>query len=121
VTNPQPPQRLYGVDNAVEPLACRLTETPLGTFTEPHDLIDRRGWTNLLIGYRTRISGETRYRYWNLCVHSSCSPTLCRAASLSQQGAGAAIIPGDSVFQDRLDQIVALEARYVLPTSIGRE
>ena len=36
--------------------------------------------------------------------------------SLSQQGAGAAIIPGDAVFQDRLDQIVALEARYVLHT-----
>src|SRR4029077_5976733 len=37
-------------------------------------------------------------------------------ASLSQQGAGAAIIPGDALFHDRLDQIVALEARYVLPT-----
>ena len=37
-------------------------------------------------------------------------------ASLSQQGAGAAIIPGDPLFLDRLDQIVALEARYVLPT-----
>ena len=37
-------------------------------------------------------------------------------ASLSQQGAGAAIIPGDPFFLDRLGQIVALEARYVLPT-----
>ena len=37
-------------------------------------------------------------------------------ASLSQQGAGAAIIPGEAFFFGRLDQIVALEARYVLPT-----
>jgi ABC-type uncharacterized transport system substrate-binding protein len=37
-------------------------------------------------------------------------------ASLSQQGAGAAIIPGDLFFHDRLGQIVALEARYGLPT-----
>ena len=37
-------------------------------------------------------------------------------ASLSQQRASAAIIPGDPFFLDRLGQIVALEARYVLPT-----
>jgi putative ABC transport system substrate-binding protein len=37
-------------------------------------------------------------------------------ASLSQQSASAVIIPGDALFQDRLDQIVVLEARYVLPT-----
>ncbi len=37
-------------------------------------------------------------------------------ASLSQQGAGAAIIPGEAFFFGRLAQIVALEARYVLPT-----
>jgi ABC-type uncharacterized transport system substrate-binding protein len=37
-------------------------------------------------------------------------------ASLSQQRATAVIIPGDALFQDRLDQIVALEARYLLPT-----
>jgi len=37
-------------------------------------------------------------------------------AGLSQQMASAVIIPGDSLFQDRLDQIVALEARYRLPT-----
>jgi len=37
-------------------------------------------------------------------------------ASLSQQRASAVIIPGDTFFFDRLGQIVALEARYVLPT-----
>jgi ABC-type uncharacterized transport system substrate-binding protein len=37
-------------------------------------------------------------------------------ASLSQQGAGALIIPGDTFFLDRLAQIVALEAHFVLPT-----
>jgi putative ABC transport system substrate-binding protein len=37
-------------------------------------------------------------------------------AGLSQQRASAAIIPGDTFFFDRLVQIVALEARYVLPT-----
>jgi hypothetical protein len=38
------------------------------------------------------------------------------ALNLSQQRASAAIIPGDPFFLDRLGQIVALEARYVLPT-----
>jgi hypothetical protein len=43
--------------------------------------------TDPLICYRTRISGETLCRYRNLCVHSSCSPTLCRAGSRSAAGA----------------------------------
>jgi putative ABC transport system substrate-binding protein len=50
-------------------------------------------------------------------VRASTEPEIEAAfASLSQQRAGAAIIPGDPLFFDRLDQIVALEARYVLPT-----
>jgi putative ABC transport system substrate-binding protein len=37
-------------------------------------------------------------------------------ANLSQQGAGAAIIPGDPFFQGRRYQMIALAARYALPT-----
>ena len=37
-------------------------------------------------------------------------------ASVSQQGAGAVFILADPLFQDRRDQLVALQNRYSLPT-----
>ena len=37
-------------------------------------------------------------------------------ASVSQQGAGAVVILADPLFQDRRDQLVALQNRYSLPT-----
>ena len=37
-------------------------------------------------------------------------------ASVSQQGAGAVFILADPIFHDRLDQLVALQNRYSLPT-----
>ena len=36
-------------------------------------------------------------------------------ASVSQQGAGAVVVLADAFFQDRRDQIVALQNRYSLP------
>ena len=38
-------------------------------------------------------------------------------ASVSQQGAGAVVILADALFQDRRDQLVALQNRYSLPLS----
>jgi putative ABC transport system substrate-binding protein len=40
-------------------------------------------------------------------------------ASVSQQGAGAVFILADPFFQDRRDQLVALQNRYSLPTVFG--
>ena len=40
-------------------------------------------------------------------------------ASVSQQGAGAVIIVTDPLFQDRRDQLVALQNRYSLPAVFG--
>ena len=42
-------------------------------------------------------------------------------ASVSQQGAGAVLILADPLFDVRLDQLVALQNRYSLPTVFGAE
>jgi hypothetical protein len=42
-------------------------------------------------------------------------------ARVSQQGAGAVLIIADPIFDVRLDQLVALQNRYSLPTMYGAE
>jgi putative ABC transport system substrate-binding protein len=42
-------------------------------------------------------------------------------ASLSQLGAGAVFVLADTLFNDRRDQLVALQNRYSLPTAFGPE
>ena len=82
----------------------------LGVMVNPTNRIHESQLTDLQIGARVlkiRLS----------VVRASTEQEVEKAfASLSQQGAGAAIIPGEAFFMDRLDQIIALEARYALPT-----
>jgi ABC-type uncharacterized transport system substrate-binding protein len=103
------------------PLASTIPST-----SPPKAPVPKAGLIGVLVNPTNRIHESQLADMQAAALDQKIRLTIARAsteqeieaafASLSQQKASAVIIPGDSLFQDRLDQIVVLEARYVLPT-----